>query len=552
METFESDAVVLGAGAVGLACAAELARRGIDVLVLEQSGATGSGVSSRNSEVIHAGIYYPTGSLKHTLCVRGRRKLYAYLTGRGVAHRVTSKLIVATTPAEEAAIDAIHARALANGVEGVRRLSGADARALEPELVCVGAVESRETGILDTHGYMLALAGDIESAGGAIALEAKVIRSEIRDDGRFVIETGGAAPARIACRRLVNSAGLDAQTVALGLEGYAKPVPQLSLAKGSYFCCAGKQAFSRLIYPAPAEGGLGVHVTLDLAGRMRFGPDVEWLDRGDPDAVDYDVAPGRAQVFYDAIRRYWPSLPDGALTPDYAGCRPKLSARGAPAADFRIDGPSFHGHAGLVHLFGIESPGLTASLAIAERVADEALGGAVARGNARRAVFLDRDGTLNVDHGYTFRPEDLVWNEGAIQAVRAANDGGWLVIVATNQSGIGRGFFDEPAMHRFHARMQEELAAAGAHIDAFYHCPFHPEAVIPAYRHPNHPDRKPNPGLLQRAIADYGIDPTQSFMVGNSPDDLAAARAAGVAGLLYEGADLEALVRNAIAAVPRF
>jgi D,D-heptose 1,7-bisphosphate phosphatase len=546
METFEADAVVIGAGVVGLACAAELARRGIDVLVVEKDTAIGSGISSRNSEVIHAGIYYPTGSLKHRLCVEGRRKLYAYLAERGVAHRVTSKLIVATTSSEEVAIDAIYARALANGVEGMRRLSGAEARKLEPELACVAAVESRETGILDTHGYMLALIADIESGGGAVALETKGVRLEILSDGRFSVETSGTAPARIVCRRLVNSAGLAAQSLAQALHGYTTPIPQLTLAKGSYFGCAGKAAFSRLIYPAPVDGGLGVHMTLDLAGRMRFGPDVEWLNGENPDAVDYDVAPARAQSFYAAIRRYWPDLPDGALSPDYAGCRPKLSAAGAAVADFRVDGPSYHGHPGLVHLFGIESPGLTASLAIAERVADEALGCGETRNSVRRAVFFDRDGTLNIDHGYTYRPEDLVWNEGAIDAVRAVNKAGWLAIVATNQSGIGRGLFDEAAMHRFHERMQEELARAGARIDAFYFCPFHPEAAAPAYRHPNHPDRKPNAGMLRRAIADFGIDRTRSLMIGDSEDDLSAARNAGVAGLSYRGGDLGAVIRSAM------
>lgn len=368
-DLYQADCVVIGAGAIGLACAVELARRGREVLVLEAAGVIGTGTSSRNSEVIHAGLYYATGSLKHRLCVEGRRKLYAYLAARGVAHAKCGKLVVATAPEEEAQIAALHRRAIENEVENVTLIGGGEARALEPALACVSALVSAETGIVDSHGYMLALRGELESLGGAIAFNAPALRgAAVR--GGFELEVGGAHRARIRCASLVNAAGLEAQRVASSLEGLsAAHTPPLVLAKGAYFGCAGKPAFTRLIYPAPVDGGLGVHLTLDLAGRMRFGPDVEWLDETDPARVDYSVDPARAEGFYAAIRRYWPALPHGALTPDYAGCRPKLSGPGQASADFRIDGPETHGLEGLVNLFGIESPGLTASLAIAEEVA---------------------------------------------------------------------------------------------------------------------------------------------------------------------------------------
>ena len=361
-----ADVVILGAGAVGLAVAAGFARTGRDVLVLEANRAIGMGVSSRNSEVIHAGLYYPTGSLRHRMCVEGRRLLYAYLAHRGVAHRKCGKLIVATTDAETAKLETLHATGRANGVEGLEMLSAAAARAWEPELACTAALWSPETGIIDARGYMLALQGELEDHGGAIALEAAVERIEPLTGGGFRIHAAGSVPT---CRVVVNSAGLHAQRVAALTEGLAPThIPKLTLAKGNYFSCATKPAFTRLIYPAPVDGGLGVHVTLDLGGRMRFGPDVEWLATTNPDEIDYTVNPARAAAFYAAIRRYWPSLPDGAIIPDYAGCRPKLSGPGDPAADFRIDGPALHGIPGLVNLFGIESPGLTSSLAVAEEV----------------------------------------------------------------------------------------------------------------------------------------------------------------------------------------
>jgi L-2-hydroxyglutarate oxidase LhgO len=370
-DVYQIDALVIGAGAVGLACAAELARRGREVMVVEATARIGSGTSSRNSEVIHAGLYYPTGSLKHRLCVAGRRKLYGYLAARGVAHRKCGKLIVAADAAEEKQIAALHQRGLANEVEGLSLHTAAEARAMEPNLACASALLSAETGIIDSHGYMLALLGEIEERGGALALSAPVLRGRVLAGGGFEIDIGGAAPATIACRTLVNAAGLEAQRVAGAIEGVpASAIAPLVLAKGSYFACAAKPAFTRLIYPAPVEGGLGVHLTLDLAGRMRFGPDVEWLDHNDPARVDYTVDARRGEGFYEVVRRYWPAMPDGVLAPDYSGCRPKLSGRGQAAADFRIDGAETHSIAGLVNLFGIESPGLTSSPAIAEMAAD--------------------------------------------------------------------------------------------------------------------------------------------------------------------------------------
>lgn len=372
-DIYQIDAVIIGAGAVGLACAAELARRGNEVIVLEAADCIGSGTSSRNSEVIHAGLYYPTNSLKHTMCVRGRRMLYDYLAKRGVAHKKCGKLIVATNAAEEKQIAALHQRALENDVENVSLLTGAEAIALEPNLACVSALNSAETGIIDSHGYMLALQGEIEEHGGAVVLNAPIVRGRALPGGGFELHTGGETPATIRCRILINSAGLGAQHVAGLIEGVpVEAIPQRILAKGSYFACSSRPAFTRLIYPAPVDGGLGVHLTLDLAGRMRFGPDVEWLDQHDPAKVDYSVDIRRADGFYDVIRRYWPAMPADVLSPDYAGCRPKLSGRGEAAADFRIDGAARHTLPGLINLFGIESPGLTSSLALAEAAANAA------------------------------------------------------------------------------------------------------------------------------------------------------------------------------------
>jgi L-2-hydroxyglutarate oxidase LhgO len=341
-----------------------LALRGHEVIVAEKAEGIGSGVSSRNSEVIHAGMYYPSGSLRARHCVAGRRMLYAFCDSHGVPHRKCGKLIVATNDLEQAKIEGIHQQGLANGVEGLQLISGAEARALEPELACTGAVLSRETGIIDSHAFMLALQGDLEAAGGMIAFHAPVERIT-RSGQVWTVGVGGAEPMELEVEAVVNAAALGAQALARATDGYPpERVPRLVLAKGNYFGCTGRPAFRHLIYPAPVEGGLGTHVTLDLAGRMRFGPDVEWIER-----EDYEVNPRRAESFYASIRRYWPGLPDGALVPDYSGIRPKLTGPGEPAADFVIDGPAEHGLPGLVHLFGIESPGLTSALAIAEDVA---------------------------------------------------------------------------------------------------------------------------------------------------------------------------------------
>ena len=364
---FDTDAVVIGAGAVGLACAAELAVTGLSVIVLERADAIGTQTSSRNSEVIHAGMYYETGSLKHRFCVAGRRLLYPFLEIHWIAHRRCGKLIVATSDGERGQIEEIYRRGFENGVEDLVLLSGPEAMAMEPALSCVSAIWSPQTGIFDSHGFMVALQGRLEDNGGAIAFCTEIVRAAPLAGGGFEIEV--QPEARITAQRLINCAGLYAQEVARRIEGVPNSaIPKLVLAKGSYFSFSGRPAFTRLIYPAPVAGGLGVHITLDLAGQLRLGPDVEWLGHQDPGLVDYNVDQACAEAFVEAVRRYWPGLPKGSLAPAYAGCRPKLSGPGEPAADFRIDGPEVHGIDGLVNLSGIESPGLTAALAIAKRV----------------------------------------------------------------------------------------------------------------------------------------------------------------------------------------
>jgi len=361
--TASTDCLVVGGGVIGLACARALALAGHEVILVERHDAIGTETSARNSEVIHAGIYYETGSLKAQLCLTGKHSLYAYCNSHGIAYRNCGKLIVASDPGQEPALSAILARAQANGVEDMRAIDGAAARALEPALRASGALLSGSTGIVDSHGYMQALEGDAEANGAMIAFNTPFERATPTPDG-FDVQCGGAEPMRLAARRIVNAAGLGAQSVAQAVEGLpAAAVPRRFIAKGNYFLLQGKSPFGRLIYPVPEPGGLGIHVTHDLDGRARFGPDVEWVE-----TLDYAVDPSRADAFYESIRHYWPGLPDGALVPGYAGIRPKLSGRGEPAADFRIDGPAQHGIAGLVNLFGIESPGLTSSLAIAELV----------------------------------------------------------------------------------------------------------------------------------------------------------------------------------------
>ncbi len=355
------EVAVIGAGVVGLAIARALAQRGHEVLILEAADRFGSGVSSRNSEVIHAGIYYPRGSLKARLCVAARERLYDFCREHGVPHRRCGKLIVASSEAQVAGLERIRAAALANGVE-LAPLTRAEVLALEPQLNCAAALHSPSTGIIDAHAYMLALLGQAESGGALLACDSAVTGVALRSDG-FLIAVNGAAPA-LHARMLVNSAGLSAPQVACLMEGFpAERVPPAFLAKGSYFTLSGRAPFARLIYPLPEPGGLGVHLTLDLAGRARFGPDVQWIDE-----LDYAVDARRAAGFYGAIRAWWPALPEGALEPAYAGIRPKITGPGEPAADFRIDGEAAHGVPGLVQLFGIESPGLTASLAIADHV----------------------------------------------------------------------------------------------------------------------------------------------------------------------------------------
>jgi L-2-hydroxyglutarate oxidase LhgO len=353
--------LVIGAGVIGLAVARAAARRGHDVVVAEAANAIGTGISSRNSEVIHAGMYYPTGSLRARHCVRGRRMLYDFCQTRGVAHCKCGKLIVATNPAELEKIQAIRKQGEINQVEGLEMLGGNAACALEPALNCIGALVSPETGIIDGHGFMLALRGELEDAGGAIAFNTPVERLA-RKDGQWLVAFGGKEGGEFSFDAVINCAGLSAQNVARMLPDYpVTRIPRQVLAKGNYFSFAGRPVFSRLIYPTPVDGGLGVHVTLDLAGRMRFGPDVQWIER-----EDYSVDPARAESFYSRIRAYWPALPDGSLVPDYCGIRPKLTGPGEPAADFVIDGPAGHGLPGLVHFFGIESPGLTSSLSLAD------------------------------------------------------------------------------------------------------------------------------------------------------------------------------------------
>lgn len=358
------DCVVIGAGVIGLAVARALALDGREVVVLEAASLIGSETSSRNSEVIHAGIYYPTNSLKARLCVAGKIALYRYCEERGIAHARLGKLIVATADDQIPTLQKLREQAHRNDVDDVEFVDLDTLRRMEPELTAVAALHSPSTGIIDSHEFMLSLQGDAENAGAILVLNTPLIGGRIEAEG-IVAETGGPDPMTFRCNAIVNCAGLNAPGIAARIVGLPREsIPQGYYAKGNYYTLSGRNPFRHLIYPVPVDGGLGVHVTIDLGGQARFGPDVEWIDE-----IDYDVDPTRAEEFYGAVRQYWPGLQDGSIQPGYAGIRPKLSPPGSPAADFVIQGQSEHGVPGLVNLYGIESPGLTASLAIAEEVA---------------------------------------------------------------------------------------------------------------------------------------------------------------------------------------
>ena len=362
---FDFDAAVIGAGAVGLACGYALSQGGLSVVVLEARDAIGQGVSSRNSEVIHAGLYYPTGSLKARLCVAGRRALYPFLEARNIAYRRCGKLVVATQPDEVSRVEAIEVKALANEVEEVTMISGAAARALEPGLNACAALLSAQSGVFDSHGYMLALRGEIEAAGGAVVTSTPMVGATPLEGGGFRLHAGGATPTDLTVRLLVTAPGLGAQDVARRIEGFPQAtIPALHYGKGVYFRLAGPAPFEHLIYPPPIPGALGTHYRKDLGGQAIFGPDLAYVE-----AEDYSVDPARVSGFEAYIRRFWPALPPGDLVPDYAGLRPKIHGPGEPQPDFRLDGAESHGLPGLIALFGIESPGLTSSLAIGALVA---------------------------------------------------------------------------------------------------------------------------------------------------------------------------------------
>ncbi len=356
------DCIILGAGVLGLALARELTLHNKSVLLLEQTGGIGNGVSSRNSEVIHAGIYYPLHSLKARLCVEGKQALYEYCTQRQVPVSAIGKLVVANGAEQEIKLQQLLDNAIACGVHDLQWLTAAQAQALEPELRCSAALLSPSTGIIDTHAYMLALQGDAEHAGAQCVFHTRFRTAKALPEGGWSVQVDGEDSFSVSCDYLINAGGLESVPNAQRIQGLpSHSIPTAYLCKGSYFSLAGKSPFKHLLYPMPTQAGLGVHLTLDLGGQARFGPDTEWLEQ-----ENYDVDPARARVFYDAVRQYWPALPDHALNPAYSGIRPKISAPGAPAADFMFSGPPQHGLAGLLNLYGMESPALTASLAIAQ------------------------------------------------------------------------------------------------------------------------------------------------------------------------------------------
>lgn len=355
------DAVIIGAGVVGLACARELTRRGIKCVVLERHDAIGTEVSARNSEVIHSGLYYPSTSLKAKLSVAGNPLLYDFCTKHRVSCQPCGKLIVANSSAQDEKLDELRTQGEANGITNLQPLSAREAQAIEPELRCTSALFSPSTGIIDSRGLMLALLADAEAGGAIFALRSPLMRWQIENDG-IRLEVGGAEPMLVKVAIAINAAGLGAQRVAASLVGFPiYHVPPTYYAKGNYYSLVGHAPFSHLIYPLPEPGGLGVHLTIDLGGQARFGPDVEWIPE-----VNYHVDPARADRFYKEVRRYWPGLRDSSLVPAYAGIRPKITGPDSLAADFMIQGPSVHKIQGLVNLFGIESPGLTSCLSIAE------------------------------------------------------------------------------------------------------------------------------------------------------------------------------------------
>lgn len=356
------ECVVVGAGVTGLAVARELSRAGHEVLVVEAEGQIGTGASSRNSEVIHAGLYYPTGSLKAQLCVAGRQTLYDYCEAYDIPHKRTGKLIVATNNNQLGALKTLHDKALANGVNDIQWLSASEAVALEPELTCEAALLSPSTGIIDSHALMLSLQGQAERAGCEFVFRTPLQSAE-QANGNFHLGFGGADPMALTARYVVNAAGLAAPNIVRLFPWHAHTVrPNAYYCKGHYFSLMQRSPFSHLIYPMPDEAGLGVHLTLDMAGQARFGPDTEWVD-----TINYAVDPSRVERFYEAVRQYWPNLSDDSLMPSYTGVRPKIVGPDQPAADFLIAGPTWHGVPGVVHLLGIESPGLTACLAIARQ-----------------------------------------------------------------------------------------------------------------------------------------------------------------------------------------